>query len=570
MTKVKLDRDLLLKELVMSNSVRTQRPDAKLLELTIHVTKHQRCGLSQSSAHLWRLVSVLWRLLIAGSGEPDLVWANPGASLPLRVHSFATLLQIVGSTTMFLSRNGVTQLDGASGWDVVNMGKVLAALFDEETLFGNLATELLDDEQWAPPPQAKVAKSSPSKPKRRHVRQTYEIMMPSRNDRGEGDADLQADLPLKRDSKAADFDFQSALRGSADNDIDSFKSEGSSASKPSREVKADFDFQSALRASADDTGEATSKPVREIKVDSKSADFDFQSAFRASADNNDDDGFKSEDAGKPKREIEGDSKPAPFGFESGVYRDNDTEDSTAKSRVEIKTASKADFDFQSAFRASADNNDNDGFKSEDAGKPKRKIKADSKAVNLDFQKAIRASAHNDSCDDNSSGSNSKPEIKMDSKADFQNAFRASADDDDGFQVEASRVAASRAMIQSLAASGRGRFMTMPTGGLSTIREFTEGGGDELDMLLSQSALVLPGDPNALHNKKPEHQVANTSTRQMRVPNRRERARSNTLPSMESLSRPSIISRAASVPKTEDIENVGAAFLDSLGKSFGVR
>ena len=86
--------------------------------------------------------------MINGNGEPDLAWANPAASLPLRVHAFATILHLVGSSTIYLSKNGVTLVDGVSSWNVVVLGRVLALLFDEKKLFGAKSVELLDEEIW--------------------------------------------------------------------------------------------------------------------------------------------------------------------------------------------------------------------------------------------------------------------------------------------------------------------------------------------------------------------------------------------------------------------------------------
>ena len=111
--------------------------EESLVEPTIAITDHQVCTVPRSTGHLLRIMPLLWRSLICGDGEPDLIWANPGASIPLRVHSFATILHLVGATSLYMSKNGVTQVDGTSKWNVV----VLLAL--GVMGFGGVATSLL-------------------------------------------------------------------------------------------------------------------------------------------------------------------------------------------------------------------------------------------------------------------------------------------------------------------------------------------------------------------------------------------------------------------------------------------
>jgi hypothetical protein len=153
--------------------------EEKLLESTVAIADSRLSPMPCPTSHLLRIIPILWRAVVFGDGEPDLAWANPNASIPLRVHAFATLLHLVGSTSLYLAKNGVTQVDGRGKFSFVVLGRILALMFDEHRLFGHQAIEKFDLEHWCKlETQNRSDSSVPSKkspPRGRHVRQTYEL-----------------------------------------------------------------------------------------------------------------------------------------------------------------------------------------------------------------------------------------------------------------------------------------------------------------------------------------------------------------------------------------------------------
>jgi hypothetical protein len=146
---------------------------------TVDISKIDMCSLGDVSAHLLRVSKQLWKVAVVGTGNHDISWANPAASLPLRVNAFATLLQILGSSTLYLSKRGSTQLDGNHKWNFVSLGRVLALLFDEEDLFGNEGEEAFSDEflaKFLGSKEGEKRKFNPKKKGRRHVRSNFEFL----------------------------------------------------------------------------------------------------------------------------------------------------------------------------------------------------------------------------------------------------------------------------------------------------------------------------------------------------------------------------------------------------------
>jgi hypothetical protein len=153
----------------------------KLLISTVDISKPSMCSLSDVSSNLLRIILQLWKIAIAGTAESDLEWANPNSIIPLRIHAFATLLQLLGSSTVYLAKRGFTQLDGTNKWNLISLSRVLALLFDEGTLFGEHAEEpisrgflaALDNSSKDPTdPQKKTSNEK----KRRHVRSNFEFL----------------------------------------------------------------------------------------------------------------------------------------------------------------------------------------------------------------------------------------------------------------------------------------------------------------------------------------------------------------------------------------------------------
>ena len=102
----------------------------------------------------------LWKTVVCGSGETDLSWANPASIIPLRVHAFGSLLQLLGSVSLFMAKNGVTQIDGSGKWDLITLGRIVALLFDEEKLFGK-QEEVIGDADLIFKPAGKVKGENP-------------------------------------------------------------------------------------------------------------------------------------------------------------------------------------------------------------------------------------------------------------------------------------------------------------------------------------------------------------------------------------------------------------------------
>jgi hypothetical protein len=279
-------------------SVNVHPLESQLLDLVIDVSKHQLCSVPQSSSHLLRIMSLLWRLMVFGTGEPDLVWANPSSPLPLRVHSFATIIHLIGSTSMYLSKNGVTLVDGLSGWNVATLGRVVALMFDERKLFGDQAAEVLDEDMWLPGDgtsgTSRVESASERRSlKRRHVRQTY---------------DLFNDMPPRENDRTQDF--ESTQAGTLH-----------SQSRPLRsphKMREDSVEAATTKAPWLDNEKATTgvDPIhvpeskRTVKLDSKS---DFQSALRAAASEEDPDGFEGDGGRAARAMIQAFGGSAPSG-----------------------------------------------------------------------------------------------------------------------------------------------------------------------------------------------------------------------------------------------------------------
>lgn len=226
-----------------------------MIEPTIAITDHQVCPVPQLTGHMWRILPALWRSLVLGDGDPDLVWANPGASIPLRVQSFATILHVVGATALYMSRNGVTQVNGTSKWNVVIFGRVLALLFDEKHLFGDQSVEKFDEKYWVDLTEKSGSNSHPAKksqPKRRgHVRSTYDLgndIGPSKGQSSivshiSSNAGDLVTLPKRVQPETENFlaAFEIDMRGSDDSD------EQRSPNAPTK-LDSKSDFQSFLRA----------------------------------------------------------------------------------------------------------------------------------------------------------------------------------------------------------------------------------------------------------------------------------------------------------------------------------
>ena len=105
------------------------------IESVVEISKSSLCPQSDLSSHFLRVLSQLWRSLVVGRGRPELLWANPASLISLRLHTFASILHSLSSVTVYLAKNGLTQLDGRGKWNLVSMAYVVGMVFDEEDLF---------------------------------------------------------------------------------------------------------------------------------------------------------------------------------------------------------------------------------------------------------------------------------------------------------------------------------------------------------------------------------------------------------------------------------------------------
>lgn len=212
---LRLSRDEIYQQLSAFNPDESARKTSydsdKLLISTVDIAKASMCPMSDISGHLLRVVSQLWKVIVSGTAtsEADLAWANPAAILPLRVQAFATLLHLLGSSTLYLSKRGATQLDGSGKWNMMSLSRVVALLFDEGAMFGSQAEEPFCKEFYATPEtvsakQASAAKTEKAKKekRRKHVRSNFEFYNKGMDAEGPGLESLGSNV---EDSLAGDL-----------------------------------------------------------------------------------------------------------------------------------------------------------------------------------------------------------------------------------------------------------------------------------------------------------------------------------------------------------------------------
>lgn len=304
-------RDEILHRLNTANSLQSvPKPRYevdKLLISTLDLSNSSMCSISDSSGHLVRVILQLWKIIVSGTGEPDLAWANPASTIPLRVQSFATLLQLLGSSSRYYSKRGVTQLDGTNKWSIVSLGRVIALLFDEGALFGEQAEEAFDmeayvsvsdpDGSFAKKPvseKAETPKKAPAEKRRRHVRSKYEFFNNGSLESGEHQS--SDDFLL---GAASSLYVGSSLSGKSDDDfkfssrtMPAFRSSTDSLAKAAAALDA-FDEKNeneAAESISDGAAETQTEPgdfQLDLEMDSVS---DFRSALQvgsAETDSND-------------------------------------------------------------------------------------------------------------------------------------------------------------------------------------------------------------------------------------------------------------------------------------------
>jgi hypothetical protein len=251
LSKISMGRDLLLE----ASTTRSYSEDEEqLLRSTLEIVKNNVCPVTRSHGFLLRAMTRLWRTLIVGTGEPSLSWSNPATHVPLRLHAFASILQLLGGSSLFLTKNGLTQADG-SKWSIVSLARVVALFFDEQELFGQSAAEIFDPNflRRANPDDVSSEKRQPSSRRKRHVRNNFDLY----------------DLQASPESASATSTGSTPTHTRWMSDI------------PSRPT----DSLSSLDTPNDGSPFFKSQHKKELKIDSKS---DFQSALRAASSAEDD------------------------------------------------------------------------------------------------------------------------------------------------------------------------------------------------------------------------------------------------------------------------------------------
>jgi hypothetical protein len=271
---IRLGKDEILRQL---SSSYTSNPSAKrdydtqrLLIATVDVAKSDMCPTSEVSSHLLRICTQLWKVVVAGTGDHDLEWANPAVIIPLRVHAFASLLQILGSSTIFLSKRGVTQIDGKSKWNFVSLCRTLALHFDEESMFGMEGNEVISSELIDRLTNRKGAKHKEQGKKRAgrtHARSTFEFLNHGAAGGGSGGMSAIIGDEIKSPTSLDDMTILSkpatlsaGARSKSHSSIDSYQKQiphplpisRRTASDNSPKVDTVTDFMSALRAASNE------------------------------------------------------------------------------------------------------------------------------------------------------------------------------------------------------------------------------------------------------------------------------------------------------------------------------
>ena len=231
-------------ESVKHASLTIDDKNQKTVNAVISVTKYQESPLLQSTQQLFRLVTIMWRLAIRGEEDtPCLSWANPSSLEPLRIHSFVSIIHIVGATSLFLAKNGVSQLDGIGKMTVSTLGNVMALIFDESILFGRSSREVVDEDILI---LSNGSSLSPRGKRKTHIRQTLDLFneLPVPSETSTPNIPRE---PINTTEHVSSSQTTEKTNPSAPLRIQTSKSAGSRV-----KIDSKFDFQSALRAAMGD------------------------------------------------------------------------------------------------------------------------------------------------------------------------------------------------------------------------------------------------------------------------------------------------------------------------------
>ena len=254
LSKISMGKELIVEE---SESRTYFEAEDRLLRSTLDVVKYNVCPVTRSHGFLLRAITRLWRTLIIGTGQASLAWANPATPIPLRLHAFASILQLLGGSSLYLTKNGLSQADGTK-WSIVCLGRIIALFFDEQNLFGRSSVEVFHPSFLK---TTSATDSSPTRPRpssgrrKRHVRNNFEL-----------------------------FDAQS-FKSSPERVSSGLTSSPTHKRRLSDIPKHTFDNHSHPEITSEAAVFTNPSAKKELKVDSKS---DFQSALRAATAAEDD------------------------------------------------------------------------------------------------------------------------------------------------------------------------------------------------------------------------------------------------------------------------------------------
>jgi len=124
-----------LEGIISSYEPNSMSNDAHLIQNTIEISKSTVCPHSHLAAHFIRISFQLWRTVVAGDGTPCIAFADPASTLPLRVHSFSTMLYLFNSISNYLAKSEAKETNGTQKWSLGTMTQLVSLLFDEEALF---------------------------------------------------------------------------------------------------------------------------------------------------------------------------------------------------------------------------------------------------------------------------------------------------------------------------------------------------------------------------------------------------------------------------------------------------
>jgi hypothetical protein len=257
---LQLSREDLFQRSFQSASPSDSSHDTERLQISVvDIANGSMCPVSGVSDHLIRIVNHLWQAIVFGCGEANPRWANPGSFQPLRVQAFATLLQVLGSTSVYYSKRGLSQLDGSGKWNLILLGRILALAFDEGQLFGETAEESLD-ERFLMSFRERANSERSKGLRRKHVRSRFEFSTKPSTNSDEGiDPVTSADLIANNrvsgalDSQNFSFSLQttsSSRESGAINSLSDDKESGSTTLSQEASIRVDSvtDFRSALNA----------------------------------------------------------------------------------------------------------------------------------------------------------------------------------------------------------------------------------------------------------------------------------------------------------------------------------